>query len=86
MAINLPTPRAQPKGEVWFIAIKPDALGINYYISHLIGQLNKCSCHISIATKLASNGISSTKISEENSMSSPETSSNFHSTTLKENF
>ena len=45
MAINLPTPRAQPEGEVWFIAIKPEALGINYYISHLIGQLNKCSCH-----------------------------------------
>ena len=30
MAINLPTPRAQPKGEVWFIAIKAEALGINY--------------------------------------------------------
>ena len=62
MAINLPTPRAQPEGEVWFIAIKPEALGINYYISHLIGQ-NKYSCHFSIATKLASNSIRSTKIS-----------------------
>ena len=28
MAINLPTPRAQPEGEVWFIAIEPEALGI----------------------------------------------------------
>ena len=63
MAINFLTPREQPEGEVWFIAIKPEALGINYYISHLIGQLNKCSCHFSIATKLASNSISSTKIS-----------------------
>ena len=51
MAINLPTPRAQPEGEVWLIAIKPEALGINYYISHLIGQ-NKYSCHFSIATKI----------------------------------
>ena len=32
MAINLPTLRAQPEGEVWFIAIKPEALGINYII------------------------------------------------------
>ena len=39
MAINLPTPRAQPEGEVWCIAIKPKALGIDYYISHLIGSL-----------------------------------------------
>ena len=39
MAINLPTPRAQPEGEVWFIAVKPEALGINYCISHLIGSL-----------------------------------------------
>ena len=39
MAINLPTPRAQPEEEVWFIAIKPEALGINYNISHLIGSL-----------------------------------------------
>ena len=57
MAKNLLTTRAQPEGEVWFIAIKPELLGINHnYISHLIGQ-NKCSWHFSIATKLANNSI-----------------------------